>query len=259
MPYIRQADNKTDGAVITFNDITELKSVQKELDTKVNALVRINADLDTFIHTASHDLLAPLGNIESSIEAINTMTVTDIQKNQLLKIIDTSIKKFRSLIKDIGTIAKVEGDMVNQEMVDLDEILNNIEWSLQDKIKSSNASITRTPEINTVQFSKKNLRSILYNLVSNGLKFSDGLDPDIEISSFKEGKTVILSVQDHGLGIEESQLSKIFNLYGRIHEEIEGQGVGLFLARKLVNAAGGTLTVESKVGKGSKFQITLNS
>lgn len=259
MPYIRQADNKTDGAVITFNDITELKSVQKELDTKVNALVRINADLDTFIHTASHDLLAPLGNIESSIEAINTMTLTDIQKNQLLKIIDTSIKKFRSLIKDIGTIAKIEGDMANQEMVDLHEILNNIEWSLQDKIKSSNASITRTLEINTVQFSKKNLRSILYNLVSNGLKFSDGLDPDIEISSFKEGKTVLLSVQDHGLGIEESQLSKIFDLYGRLHEEIEGQGVGLFLARKLVNAAGGTLTVESKVGKGSKFQITLNS
>lgn len=65
MPYIRLADNKIDGAVITFNDITELTRIQREVDQKNHSLMRINADLDNFVYTASHDLLAPLGNIEA--------------------------------------------------------------------------------------------------------------------------------------------------------------------------------------------------
>ena len=101
--------HKSNGAILTFNDITELKKTQLELDNKNESLLRINADLDNFVHTTSHDLLAPLANIEISIGVMNEVKVTDLQLNKFLNVINSSVKKFRSLINDIATIAKLEG------------------------------------------------------------------------------------------------------------------------------------------------------
>ena len=76
MPYVRQIDNKTDGAIISFNDITELKLIQLELDRTNKSLMNINADLDNFVHTASHDLLGPLANIQLSIDVMNQLELS---------------------------------------------------------------------------------------------------------------------------------------------------------------------------------------
>ena len=255
MPYILQADNKSNGAIITFNDITELKHTQQELDKKNKSLLRINADLDNFIHTASHDLLAPLNNIEGSINVMNGLNVADPQLTQFLGIIGLSVEKFRTLVKEISAIAKVENDMAIMEQVDLDELINNIEWSLNDRIKLYNATITRNLTIKQIIFSKKNLRSILYNLISNALKFKGKDHPVISITTAKEAENVILSVQDNGIGLYKGEMEKIFNAYGRIHQDIEGQGIGLYLAKKIVDASGGNIVVESEPGNGSKFTI----
>jgi two-component system CheB/CheR fusion protein len=257
MPYL-QADNKRTGAIITFNDVTELKNTQMELDKKNTALLNINADLDNFVHTVSHDLLAPLANIEVSINAMNHIKVEDPGLNKFLKIINSSIKKFRSLINDIATIGKIESD-TEMELVDIEEQINNIEWSLEDKIKSSGAVILRDLEVSHIPFSRKNLRSILYNLVSNGIKFKGGDPPVVNIHTQMNGNNVMLSVRDNGMGVPKDDFDKIFNLYGRLHHEIEGNGIGLYLAKKIVVAAGGCIKVESEPGKGSKFIITLKA
>lgn len=84
---------------------------------------RINADLDHFIHAASHDLLAPLGNIETSINIMNKIKLTDVKLMDFLKIINTSVKKIKGLITDIGAIAKVENDMIKMEWSTLKTLL----------------------------------------------------------------------------------------------------------------------------------------
>lgn len=257
MPYIHQADNKRSGAIITFNNISVLKNTQIELDKRNESLLRINADLDNFVHTASHDLLAPLGNIEVSIDVLNLIKVSDPELNKFLTIINSSVKKFRALIKDIATIAKLESNMITMEPVDLEEILNNIEWSLNHKILDSKAVIIRKLEVKEVVFSKKNLRSILYNIISNSLKFKRDEIPRIQISSSLEKKNVVIRVEDNGIGISKEDTSRIFDMYGRIHTDIEGKGIGLYLAKKMVNATGGQILVESEPGKGSKFTIYL--
>jgi len=259
MPYVQQADNKNNGAIITFNDITEIKNKKLEIDMKNKALIRINTDLDHFIHAASHDLLAPLGNIETSINMMNKITQTDARLMGYLKIINSSVKKFRALITDIATIAKVENEMTAKEMVDLDEIINNIEWSLEDKIKESGAVIERILGVRHTLFSKKNLRSIVYNLISNAIKFRGEAPPAITILTRKEGDYVVISVKDNGRGIPESDLDKIFNMYGRLNQNVEGHGIGLYLAKKIVNASGGEIIIESKPGVGSEFKIYLKS
>jgi signal transduction histidine kinase len=153
----------------------------------------------------------------------------------------------------MASIGKIENEVM--EMVDLDEIIDNVEWSLGDKIKSTGTAINRDLEISQIFFSKKNLRSILYNLISNAIKFKDGEPPVINIQSTKEGDHVILSVQDNGIGLPKADLNKVFDLYGRLHHDIEGQGIGLYLAKKIVDASGGNITVESEDGKGAKFNI----
>jgi len=257
MPYL-QADNKRTGAIITFNDITELKSAQLELDKKNTALQNINADLDNFVNTVSHDLLAPLANIENSIDVMNHIKVADPKLDKFLKIINSSVKKFRALITDIATIGKIEGD-TEMELVDVEEQINNIEWSLEDKIKSSGAVILRDLEVTQIPFSRKNLRSILYNLISNGIKFRGDAPPVVNIHTQKIGNNIITSVRDNGMGMPKEGIDKIFSLYGRLHHEIEGNGIGLYLAKKIVVSAGGDIKVESEPGKGSKFIITLKA
>jgi two-component system CheB/CheR fusion protein len=255
MPYVQQADNKNTGAIITFNDITALKKVQKELDQKNKSLLRINADLDHFIHAASHDLLSPLSTIETSINVMNQMTVSQPKLIDFLNMINVSIHKYRELITDIAKIARIEGDMIVMETVNLDDILNNVEWSLEDKITSSGAVIVRDLEVKSILFSKKNLRSIIYNLISNAIKFKSDEKSLIHVRTTAEDDFTVLSVQDNGIGIPKKSLNTIFEMYGRLNQEAEGQGIGLFLTKKIVNAANGKLEVESEPGKGSKFTI----
>lgn len=253
MPYIQLADQKRNGAIVTFNDITELKCTQLELDQKNQSLERINGDLDHFVHTASHDLLAPLANIETSIGVMNLIKVADPNLNKFLTIINTSVRKFRTLVNDIATVAKLEGDMI--EMVDIEEIISNIEWSLENKIKVSGARITLKLEVKHIEFSKKNLRSIIYNLLSNAIKFNDSEKPLIHVHTKLENNQIMLSVEDNGKGIANEEIDIIFDMYGRLHQEIEGQGIGLYLAKKIIDAAGGNIVVESVPEKGSKFII----
>ncbi|WP_026899248.1 chemotaxis protein CheB [Daejeonella oryzae] len=259
MPYLQQADNKVTGAIITFNDITKLKKTQLELDKKNESLLRINADLDNFVYAASHDLLAPLSNIEGSIAVMNKIKVTDPKLNEFLQVINSSVKKFRNLVKDLSSIAKLESGMMITEMVDLNELINDVEWSLENKIKTSDVEISRDLQVKQLPFSKKNLRSIIYNLISNSVKFKREQPCTIHIRTFKEGDTVILSVEDNGIGIPKEKLGEIFNMYGRLQLDIEGQGIGLYLAKKLIDSTGGKIVVESEQGIGSNFKIYFNA
>ena len=255
MPYIQLANQKRTGAIITFNDITRLKNAELDLDEKNRSLLRINADLDNFIHAASHDLLAPLSNIQISVAVMNKLKLGDEKLTGFINIINNSVKKFSLLIKDISTIAKIEADMIGTELIDIEDCISNVEWSLENKIAESNATINTHIQVKTINFSKKNLRSIIYNLVCNAIKFSGDEKPIININTKIENKQTVLTVEDNGIGMTTDSLERIFEMYGRLNQEKEGFGIGLYLAKKIINASGGRIEVESELGKGSKFTI----
>jgi two-component system CheB/CheR fusion protein len=260
MPYVRQADNKTDGAIITFNDISELKKIQIKLDNTNKNLLRINADLDNFVLTASHDLLGPLSNIEVTVNLLNQLKNSNPELDEYLKIINNSVKKFQSLIKELSMIGKIESDIFKTEAIDLKKMIDEIVLSIENKMKSSKAIITTDLPIAEVQFSKKNLRSILFNLISNSLKYkSDKHRPHIKITTEMEEDFMVLSVQDDGVGIPKNDLHKIFNLYHQLQHDQEGEGIGLYLVKKVVEAAGGKIIVESEPDTGSTFKIYIKA
>ena len=145
------------------------------------------------------------------------------------------------------------------EWVDMEEVTSNAEWSLDDKIQASGAKICKAFDVKQIFFSKKNLQSIVFNLISNAIKFRSEEKPVINISTTKENDNTVLQVQDNGIGISPRNIEKIFSIYGRLNNNIEGSGIGLHLAKKIVDAAGGNIAVESTEGKGTTFIVLLKN
>lgn len=110
----------------------------------------------------------------------------------------------------------------------------------------------------TVYFSPKNLRSIVYNLLSNALKYHDPTRPSVvQVRATCLAGQVVLAVQDNGLGLSPTQQSDLFMLFKRLHTHVEGTGVGLYMLKRIIENAGGTITVRSQLGVGSTFTVTL--
>ena len=111
-------------------------------------------------------------------------------------------------------------------------------------------------QVYQVKFSKKNFRSILYNLISNAIKFqSPDLPCIINIKTRLEEPYVLLSVKDNGLGMNERQQEQLFTMFKRFHDHVEGTGVGLFMVNRIVENAGGKIEVESQEGSGTEFKV----
>jgi two-component system CheB/CheR fusion protein len=258
MPYIRHNGSQQDGAIITFNDISKVKHIQEELDLSNESLRRINADLDNFVYAASHDLLGPLSTIEGLIYLIRAdQNVSGEKITEYDGMLDASVKKFKDAIKELASVGRIESEMLGEKAsINIGELLTDIKLSILDKITACEATITENLEVEEIKFSKKNLRSILYNLITNALKFtSANRKPNISVSTKATTGFIVLTVSDNGIGMPEDKVHSVFTMYRRLNNYIEGQGIGLYLVKKIIDAAGGKIEISSKVGKGTSFDL----
>jgi two-component system, chemotaxis family, CheB/CheR fusion protein len=248
-PYIKQQENLSDGAIITFNDITEIKKVQDKLS-------RINADHDTFIYAVSHDLRGPLTNLY----IINSLLKdsVDSQSKEILELVNLSNKavgNLNTIIDELSDIAKIVDEIDAPESVHFEDVIQEVMMGMKDKLLNSNTIINLDLRESEVHFSRKNLRSILFNLLSNAIKYKSDRDPEVTIATENCGKIIVLSVQDNGLGIAENERENIFGAFHRAHGHVEGTGIGLYLVKKTLANVGGDIEVQSEVGKGSTFKV----
>jgi two-component system CheB/CheR fusion protein len=265
MPYLRQNNKKPDGAIISFYDITELKLLLHELDIsnqnldKSNkSLLRINADLNNFVYSASHDLNAPILNIEMVLKILNKkIDMKDPDVVNLSGMMNTAISTFKDVINDLGKIGIIEAEMLEEsEPEKFADIFKEITEIISERIKLAEVNFNTNFGVAEVKFSKKYLRSIMLNLITNAIKFSSkDRSPEITIKTEKTDEFILLTVQDNGIGIDQDRINFIFKMYQRINKDMEGQGVGLYLVKKIIDASGGKIEVESEMGKGSTFKI----
>ncbi|WMN11920.1 CheR family methyltransferase [Marivirga salinae] len=253
-PYFKEQENINDGVIVTFNDITELKKTQYKLS-------RINEDHNTFIYSVSHDLRGPLSSLKGLISFL-----TDAQKagsigtEKIMDMIEVSINNLLQTIDELSDIAKIENEIENSEPVNLEDVCDEVKIGLQELITKTKTNIICDFQEPTISFSKKNLRSVLLNLISNGIKYrSPEREPEILISSEKKDGFVVLSIQDNGLGMEADKIEEIFNVFKRRHNHVEGSGIGLYLVKKIINNANGEISVDSELGKGSTFTVRFKS
>lgn len=243
-------------------DIHEQKLALEQLELNNAQLIRINNDLDNFIYTASHDLRAPMSNIEGLLNALRSSYKTDSyvlseETETLLALMEQSVNRFKTTILDLTEISKVQREQ-NEDVIEIkvDEIIEDVKLSIQETIKVTNARIeTNVSEVNTINFSRKNIKSIIYNLLSNAIKYRDDKRiPKILIKTEDTEKYTILIVKDNGLGIQEENLDKVFSMFKRFHDHVEGTGIGLYIVKRIIENAGGRIEVESEQGKGTTFR-----
>jgi signal transduction histidine kinase len=229
-----------------------------ELESKNHELEKINKDLDTFVYTTSHDLKGPIINIEGLVKVLETEIPRNTSSNELVNLLHESINKFKTVLAELADTGKAKIDAKNGGVPLLfKDVLEEIKISIHELIISSNAEIeddfSLAPSLN---FSAKNLRSILYNLMSNSIKFrSTERSPYIKISTVVIGSYLLLKVSDNGIGIKQEDISKVFSIYQRLHKDIEGTGVGMSIIKSIVDNYGGKIEVESEVGKGTVFTV----
>ena len=281
VPHVQ--DDKVVGFYALVNDVTDQVQSRREIEerereartlaqqlTKTNQILtatngqlgRTNADLDNFIYTASHDLKAPISNIESLIAAlIRTLPQEQIyseQTQRIFSMIDTSVERFKQTINQLTEIVKLQkehsGDAI---FVSLPQIIQEVWQDLALLVQDSGAEMTlEVEECLPILISEKNIRSVIYNLLSNAIKYRlPGRTPRVYIRCFQAEHYQVLSVKDNGLGIEKERLPQLFSMFKRFHDHVEGSGVGLYMVKKIVDRAGGKITVDSHPNEGTTFCI----
>lgn len=241
-------------------DLTHLKKVQTELENTNRTLIKINTDLDNFVYTASHDLKAPISNIEGLMDVLQDLTSEESEDiHAILDMVRSSVHKFKETINALTDVAKIQKEYEEEpELLRIKEMTDEVQSSIQHMFTSSNAKILFDLEEPQVKFSKKNFRSILYNLLSNSIKYrAEDQSPVIKISSKRIDDYVKLTLEDNGLGIDPSRIKHIFGMFKRFHTHVEGTGIGLYMVKRMVENASGKIEVESQPGKGTKFHLYL--
>lgn len=265
-------DNKGKVVLVagSTREISERKKSEEAINTKNNELThlnkelfKVNADLDNFIYTASHDLKAPIANIEGLVITLGDFFSRQNQAfpvvDKLLEMIKSSIIRFNHTIQDLSDITKLQ--RLNEEeeiLIDLKEVVKGIELDLALLLEKSKGNIqVELDQVSRIKFSPKNLRSVMYNLISNSLKYrSPDRDPVITISGQEDQIYSIITVRDNGIGMDLSGKESIFGMFQRLHSHVEGTGIGLYIVKNIMDNAEGKIEVSSKEGLGTTFRLS---
>lgn len=252
-----------DHIVKIVQDLNAKKKLEKKLKQKIEEQKRIIKDNETFIYTASHDLTSPVNNIEALINSLDKGQDDPGEIEFLVPLMYESIERLKNKIKELSAVGKEQETKKNiVSKVSFQKILEEVIFDLEEEIKSAEAEITfdfsNAPSIN---FSKKNLKSVLQNLISNSLKYrSPDRKPRIRVTTDEwTDDYILINVKDNGLGIEDKDKERIFEMYQRANTKIPGTGVGLGIVEKIVKNSRGKISLDSKVGEGSIFGIYLKN
>jgi signal transduction histidine kinase len=233
-------------------------SLEEEIKDRTKELVEYNQQLQQFAFIAAHNLRAPAARILGLGKILNHASDQKEEKVIIEKLI-TSTAELDTVIKDLNVILEIKGNGSNYLIpVNLSEELKLVNSNLEKEILETNTRImVNFEEAPVVVVVKAYMDSILFNMISNAIKYRDPeKTPLITLRSYPCDEYICLSVTDNGLGFNTEQHSQsIFMLYKRFHFHVEGKGLGLYLVKTQVQAMGGKIEVESQPNKGTTFRI----
>ncbi len=220
-----------------------------------------NGELERFTYTVSHDLKAPLVTIKGFLGFLQR-DVAEGRTERLqedLGRVDTAAQRMHILLEDLLQLSRI-GRMVRPpEDVPLAKLVAEAAENVAGQLEEGGVELCIAPQLPVVHGDRMRLVEVLQNLLQNAVKYmGEQPSPRIEVGSRRDGGERVFFVRDNGAGIEEQYHEKIFELFQRLSPEGEGTGVGLALARRIVEVHGGRLWVESAGGgRGSTFCFTL--
>ena len=246
---------------VFVRDITERKQAEEAIARQTAELTRINAELEDFTHSVSHDLKEPLRGIEAfaGFIAEDYGDKLDEQGQRYVGILRESAVRMKDLIDDLLQLSRIGRTRFEHAPVRVRSLVEDVSLELSFALQEKRVDLQVAPRLPTVACDKVRMREVFKNLISNAVKYNDKPNPRIEIACRSENGAFTFSVRDNGIGIALEYHDKIFKIFQRLHhrEEYEGTGVGLAICKKVVEAHGGRIWVESVPGQGTTFFFTL--
>jgi signal transduction histidine kinase len=225
-----------DGLVNFLTDVTEQR--------------RMEAELRSYADVVAHDLSEPIAGIAMLVGLLERRA-TEPPPAPVLEQLRTSTERARDLID--GVLVYARAGELSTERVALGDLMTAVADDLRAGLADATLEIGELPE---VEGDPRQLRRVLQNLLANAVKYRGPAPLRIEVSALRDSAEWVVTVRDNGLGVPPDQATSIFGMFTRANQQIDGVGIGLAVCRRIIEAHGGRIWVES-AGAGSAFRFTL--
>ena len=255
---LRSLDQTSDEDRIWAANFTDISGIAAPISGPTRDDDQTNLEQWTF--TLSHDLQAPLNSLESHAkwlrEAIGSDAGEDV--NSTVSEISALASRMQTMLDSVVRFSVLEKGDESRDIVNLDSVLAEAIANLNSAITESGATIERQP-LPALAVNRSQMVQVFQNLLSNAIKFCSARVPRIHVSAREEAGYWQIQFQDNGIGIDPSDMERIFRLFQRLHGESEypGIGAGLAICKRIIEAHGGKITVSSALGRGSCFNVEL--
>lgn len=248
----------TPGVLILSHDITEEKNIIHLLENQNRRIKMVNAALDRFLYSVSHEFRTPVCN---GLGLINLLRSNDNpgDREEILNKLEYSIRNLDELLQNIGVFSDVSGIESRLDLVDLQKVYTETMELVQLVEERSDVKINFIQQGDVPFYSDKRRLSVIFsNIISNGIKFRDPRKRSfVDVTARVDENNMQLEFSDNGLGIKEEYLDKIFEVFFNSGDIRKGRGLGLFMVREIIEKMGGTFNVKSQVNIGTTFYVTI--
>ncbi|GAB5520079.1 MAG: hypothetical protein RhofKO_23300 [Rhodothermales bacterium] len=257
---IRDAEGTPIRMLGAHTELTALKEAEAEYERQHAVLEQANAELKQFAYAASHDLRSPLNTLLALLGRLTKkQDALDAQGRYMLALATETAERMQSLMDGIHQYSQVANTSIVFDVVDTSNLVQGVVDDLASLIEEHEATIT-WHDLPTLRANASGLQQLFLNLISNAIKFTPpDRSPHIEISAERSKRVWTFAVQDNGIGIDQDDHSKVFELFSRLHPTsgYKGTGLGLSLCRRVVLLHGGRIWLTSTPNEGTTFFFTL--
>ncbi|HEX8377794.1 MAG TPA: PAS domain S-box protein, partial [Pedobacter sp.] len=260
---VKNDTGKVTSLILLAQNITDKKQNDQERERLIKEINNKYNELMQFNYIVSHNLRSPIANILGMSYILNPSTPPEDMK-QIFDYIMQSAESIDTLIKDLNDVLTARSPLnEKREEFLLTEIIQGVCHNLEQQINQSQAliNVDISDEANELTSIKSYVQSIIHNLVSNSIKYKSAhRNPELKIKAWRESNHTHIEVADNGMGIDLNQYgSQMFGLYKRFTTQNEGKGLGLHMTKAQVESLGGSISVESELGKGTTFKIVFSN
>lgn len=221
-------------------------------------LSKLNEELDRFVYSASHDMRAPLASMLGLVN-LAKISQSPETKDQCFDMIEKSVGKLDEFIKDIIDYSRNQRTAVIEQDIDLKKELTNIIEDLRFLNEEGNVSCEVNVTTHVIKTDLRRFGVVMRNLIANAFLYHDNSKTGqyVEISCSATSDSVKIIVEDNGLGMDPKIQKNIFKMFYRGHEDSQGSGLGLYIAKENIDKLDGSISVTSKLGEGTTFTVIL--